>query len=108
MDTRIPLIADQLLLIERALRLQGLWSSNPPAPEALASTEPFAVDTLRFEEWLQWIFLPRMKHLIEHNHPLPTSSGIRVMAEWVYAQSPNPHSVLLEALGCFDQLIQQS
>lgn len=105
MDARLPELADQLLLIERALRLLELWAETPPAADALASTQPFALDALRFEEWLQWIFLPRMKHIIEHNQALPNASGIRAMAEVVYADHPNPHA-LLEALGCFDRLIQ--
>lgn len=105
MDSRVHAVADQLLLIERALRLLDLWSSQPPAPEALASNEPFAVDCLRFEEWLQWIFLPRMKLILESNQPLPSVSGILPMAEMVYAQRQGMHS-LLESLRQFDQLIQ--
>ena len=49
MDDRVPALADQLLLIERELRVLGVWASSPPAPEALASQEPFCVDTLSFE-----------------------------------------------------------
>ncbi|HBZ98732.1 MAG TPA: pseudouridine synthase, partial [Pseudomonas sp.] len=43
MDRRLPEIAQQLLLIERELRVLGLWSVDSPAPEALASVEPFCV-----------------------------------------------------------------
>lgn len=104
MDPRLPALAEQLLLIERELRLQGVWATQAPSPEALASTEPFAVDTLGFEEWLQWIFLPRMKEIIESNQNLPTASGILMMAELVYAQQPQ-YAGLLRALEQFDQLI---
>jgi uncharacterized protein YqcC (DUF446 family) len=85
MDTRFPRIADQLLLIERELRVQGWWSDVSPSPEALSSVEPFAVDTLDFEQWLQWIFLPRMKAILEQDLPLPNASGIQEMAEMVFA-----------------------
>jgi uncharacterized protein YqcC (DUF446 family) len=85
MDVRFPQIADQLLLIERELRVQGWWSSVSPSAEALASVEPFAVDTLDFEQWLQWIFLPRMKMILEQDLPLPNASGIQEMAEMVFA-----------------------
>ncbi|MEF0565218.1 YqcC family protein, partial [Pseudomonas aeruginosa] len=57
MDRRVYALADQLLLIERELRALGWWSESSPAPEALASPEPFCVDTLALEQWLQWIFL---------------------------------------------------
>ncbi|KTC35369.1 MAG: YqcC family protein [Pseudomonas sp.] len=85
MDSRFPRIAEQLLLIERELRLQGLWDDVSPSAEALASTQPFAVDTLEFEQWLQWIFLPRMKMILEQDLPLPSASGIQEMAEVVFA-----------------------
>ncbi|WP_258876037.1 YqcC family protein, partial [Pseudomonas aeruginosa] len=40
---------------------QATTVNTQTAPEALASPEPFCVDTLALEQWLQWIFLPRMK-----------------------------------------------
>ncbi len=107
MDARIGSIADQLLLIERELRLLGLWPSVPPAADALASPEPFCVDTLRLEEWLQWIFLPRMKLILEQGQPLPKVSGIKEMAEEVYRQQPLEVAALIGALADFDRLIMQ-
>nr|MBF0681923.1 YqcC family protein [Pseudomonas sp.] len=104
MDPRIHALAEQLLLVERELRLQGMWSVARPSAEALASREPFCVDTLAFEQWLQWIFLPRMKSILENGEALPASSGILVMAEVVYREQPSM-SGLLEALAAFDRLI---
>ena len=37
MDARLPALADQLLLIERELRVLGMWSSESPSAEALRS-----------------------------------------------------------------------
>lgn len=85
MDARFLKIADQLLLIERELRVHGWWDDVPPSAEALSSVEPFSVDTLDFEQWLQWIFLPRMKAILEQDLPLPNASGIQEMAEMVFA-----------------------
>ncbi|WP_374443576.1 YqcC family protein [Pseudomonas panipatensis] len=105
MDDRLLALADQLLLIERELRLLGLWGEQRPAAEALASLEPFCVDTLMLEEWLQWIFLPRMKLIIESGADLPSTSGIRAIAEVVYASEGERVLALLGALGEFDRLI---
>lgn len=107
MDKRLPALAEQLLLIERELRMLGVWASLPPAPEALASQEPFCVDTLAFDQWLQWVFLPRMKHILERGEPLPTVSGILAMAEMVYKDQPQRVAGLFEALEVFDQLISR-
>ncbi|MCQ4296674.1 YqcC family protein [Pseudomonas stutzeri] len=106
MDQRLPAVAQQLLLIERELRALGLWSAEPPPEEALVSVEPFCVDTLRFEQWLQWIFLPRMKAIVESDLPLPAASDICAMAEVAYREARAVS--LLEALRDFDVLIKAS
>ncbi|MFJ7886222.1 YqcC family protein [Pseudomonas sp. NPDC096917] len=105
MDVRFPAIAEQLLLIERELRVQGWWDEEPPSAEALNSVEPFSVDTLDFHQWLQWIFLTRMKLILERDLPLPNASGILEMAEMVYADRPLESLGLRAALKKFDQLI---
>jgi uncharacterized protein YqcC (DUF446 family) len=105
MDTRVPAIAQQLLLIERELRLQGWWDEQPPSDQALASQQPFCVDTLSFEQWLQWIFLPRMKDLLESGAALPEACGIRPMAEQVYGARNEQAQALIRLLGEFDRLI---
>lgn len=105
MDARLPLLAEQLLLIERELRLLGWWSAQAPEAERLASVEPFCVDTLAFEEWLQWIFLPRMAALVERGAGLPANCAIGPMGEVVWAGEGQRVAVLLELLGEFDRLL---
>lgn len=105
MDARVPLVAEQLLLIERELRVQGWWDAQAPTIQALSSQEPFCVDTLNFEQWLQWIFLPRMKQLLESDAGLPAVSGIQPMAEQVFGGQMKKAQELIRLLGEFDQLI---
>lgn len=105
MEQRILDIADHLLLIEHELKAQGWWSDDVPSAQVLGSTVPFAVDTMSFEQWLQWIFLPRMALIIEHGHPLPNASGILVMAETVFVDRPEQSRELRRLLATFDQLI---
>lgn len=107
MDPRVAELADQLLLIERELRVHALWDAFPPNPRALASQEPFCVDTLSFEQWLQWIFLPRMKSILEQGEALPAVSGILAMAEVVYQGRSQQMAGLLQALETFDVLISR-
>jgi len=105
MDPRCVNIADQLLLIERELRSLGWWAEVSPSDDALASQAPFCVDTLAFEQWLQWIFLPRMKIILENDLELPHASGIRAMAEEAYRERLTEAGRLLDALEAFDRLI---
>jgi uncharacterized protein YqcC (DUF446 family) len=57
--------------LEAALRNADLWENVPPSNTALASNEPFAVDTLSCNQWLQWVFIPRMTQLIALKQRLP-------------------------------------
>lgn len=54
----------------------GLWQQEPPSLEALSSQEPFSVDTLRPEQWLQWVFIPKMQALIEQQSQIPKGFSI--------------------------------
>lgn len=60
---------------------RDLWQDVQPDSSALASTQPFCVDTLTFCEWMQWIMIPRLEHMANTKQPLPGSSDIHAMAE---------------------------
>ncbi|MDU5698609.1 MAG: YqcC family protein [Haemophilus parainfluenzae] len=46
--------------LQLAMQKLDLWQAVPPSQDAFLSEEPFAIDTMSPEEWLQWIFIPRM------------------------------------------------
>ena len=69
-------VAEVLIDIESELRKLELWDRVPPSPEALASEQPFCVDTLTLPQWLQFIFLPTLYQLLEADQPLPARCGI--------------------------------
>jgi uncharacterized protein YqcC (DUF446 family) len=98
-------IADVLLEVEAALRTSGKWEKSRPAAAALVSPEPFCLDTLRFEQWLQWIFLPRMKQILEKKMPLPAKSGIFIYAQAYLPKQDPPTDNLLVLIKRFDDLI---
>lgn len=81
MNDPLNTMADLLLELERELRAQGLWADEPPAPEHLSSTTPFAADLLDLEQWLQWIFVPTIKQMIEAGADLPEVCNIHPYAE---------------------------
>ena len=108
MESRVSEVAEFLLLIEQEMRTQGLWSDTVPSEDDLSSTEPFSVDRLDFEQWVQWIFLPKMKVIIEQGQSLPSVSGIRHMAEHVFGQRRGNWKPLLRHFEAFDLLISPS
>ncbi len=72
--------------LEDEMRSQQLWSATPPNPEALASTMPFMYDSLQLHEWLQWVFVPRLRALIDAQGQLPCQSHIHPLAEHEWSQ----------------------
>ncbi len=98
-------IADVLLEVEANLRSSGRWDPGRPPEAALGSQQPFCLDTLRFEQWLQWIFLPRMKQILENSRPLPTKSGIFAYAQDYLCNNDPPSNNLLNLIKRFDDLI---
>ena len=62
--------------IEQVMRDDKLWHATPPEADAFESKEPFSVDTMSAEQWLQWVLVPRMYALLEAQAPLPTRFAI--------------------------------
>lgn len=80
--------------LESALQKFDLWQTTPPAQAAFESTEPFAIDHLNSTEWLQWIFIPRMRALCESEQPLPHNMAITPYIE----ESLKEHEALEDVL----------
>jgi len=100
-------VAALLIDIEAELRQLGHWQSEAPPEEALRSEQPFAMDTLEFYQWLQFIFIPRVSFLIEQREWLPGECAIAPMAEEYYRGRRLPVAGLLQALEAVDELLSQ-
>lgn len=98
-------IAGTLMDIEAALRTLNHWDEQAPSEEALSSTQPFCVDTLTLPQWLQFVFLPRMYSLLDHQQPLPSKCGIAPMAEEYFRGSGLAVGDLVLALERVDELL---
>lgn len=107
MKSIYPDIATLLLELEAEMRSLELWQSEWPSAEALASTEPFCVDTLTLPEWLQFVFVPRMSLMIEEEMPLPSACGIAPMAEEFFRSSELSALELIAKLEEIDQRLAQ-
>jgi uncharacterized protein YqcC (DUF446 family) len=101
-DTRI---AELLIDIEAQLRQLGLWEREPPPPEALASDQPFSIDTLTLPQWLQFIFLPTLYRLLEEGQPLPGRCGIAPMAQEYFRGLALASTALEETLLKMDRML---
>ncbi|MEM1110924.1 MAG: YqcC family protein [Pseudomonadota bacterium] len=101
-------IAEVLIDIEGQLRQLGMWDKITPSSEALASEEPFCVDTLSLPQWLQFVFLPTMYRLLEEQADLPERCGIAPMAEEYFRNSGLASGGLIASLEQVDSLLSVS
>ncbi len=95
--------------LEDEMRRLDLWESYPPPAEALDSVVPFCYDTLEFTQWLQWVFVPRTRAIMDRGMPLPAKSDISPLAEMTFAEMEDVDTdALLALIGEFDRLINEA
>lgn len=66
------LMTKSLFALTETMKSNDLWPSREPTPYELASTVPFSVDRLQFNEWLAFIFCPKLTELIEQGKGIPS------------------------------------
>ena len=98
-------LASLLQAVEKELRAMQLWEEQMPSAEALASDQPFALDKLSFNQWLQFIFLPKMAEIVETASALPESCSVAPMAEEFYRAEQVDAISLIRHLAAIDALI---
>jgi len=61
--------------IEAEMRRIGWWQNAPLRPEQLHFKQAFAMDTMTLAQWLQFIFLPRVREAAASNE-FPSGSSV--------------------------------
>ncbi|UVO09392.1 YqcC family protein [Pectobacterium polonicum] len=97
-------VRQSLFDIERVLRESPFWQVVPPEDEAFNSTEPFSLDTMRPEEWLQWVFLPRMHALLDSDLALPAELALLPYFEDALEGTPEQTAAVFLRLKQLDEL----
>ena len=62
--------------IEREMKISGLWQSTPLPEETYAFTRAFAGDTMAYTQWLQFVFIPRVREVVAGRGDLPATSSV--------------------------------
>ncbi|HUJ25765.1 MAG TPA: YqcC family protein [Myxococcales bacterium] len=73
-------VAAQLALIEAELHRAGLWQEAPLPDEAFDFSRAFGADTMSYAQWLQFVFVPRVRELVEARGEFPASSSVGAQA----------------------------
>ncbi len=94
--------------LESELRKQELWQESKPSAAALSSTAPFAIDTLTFIQWLQFIFIKKISHLLQFSLPLPQAMSVLPMAEEYFKSLAVNSTEICEIIARIDLLISEN
>ncbi|MCW8995279.1 MAG: YqcC family protein [Psychromonas sp.] len=94
--------------LQGELRKQGLWQADKPSELSLNSTLPFAIDTLTFTQWLQFIFIVKINYLLEFSLPLPESISVLPMAKEYFKDQDVNSTEITAIIGRIDLLISEN
>lgn len=73
--------------LEGAMKKALLWTSRLPSDWAMQSEAPFACDRMAFEQWLQFMFIPKMSALLAQALPLPGKIALYPMAQEMFKEN---------------------
>ena len=109
-DTDRQIVAEKIAEIESEMRRIGLWQSEPLRDEQYDSHQAFALDTMTFTQWLQFIFIPRVKELLAAGDEFPAKSEVGLQAFREFVMWPAYEELeterLLSLLNEFDALFE--
>lgn len=94
--------------IEAEMKRIAIWQTEPLPKEKQVVTTAFGIGSISFEQWLQFVFLSRVREIIGTRGAFPPSSSVSVQAyrEWVMYGSGGTTDKLLKKLREFDTMIE--
>ncbi|KJY85383.1 pseudouridine synthase [Vibrio galatheae] len=84
-EKQLAALLDQL---EHAMQQHQIWPLERPSQQALQSEQPFALDTLQPHEWLRWVFIDKMHHILSQSQPLPQGFALAPYFEQCWSENP--------------------
>jgi uncharacterized protein YqcC (DUF446 family) len=93
--------------IEAELRALGRWSNEDLPHDCYENMGAFGSNTMAFEQWLQFILIPRIRQIIEAKDNFPSGSQLASYAIRVFNGDPESNK-LHELLYDLDKLINNS
>ena len=105
--TKHQQVADLLLELTDGLKAADLWQDSRPPEQALQSQQPFALDTLDFHQWLQFIFIEKMQIIVQQQLTMPKQLCLTPIADEAFsAQKSENIAEILDVIKRIDQLFE--
>ena len=73
-------VSGKLDAIESELKRIGWWRDEPLPAEMYNFSQAFAMDTMPFQYWLQFILIPRVRGIVESRGDFPRQSNVGAQA----------------------------
>ncbi len=89
--------------IEAEMQQAGAWSDKPFNKKLLKDMGPFGGRTMPFENWLQFVLIPRTHEIIKNKEIFPQNSQVGTYAIKEF-DGRNEYSKLISLLCEFDKL----
>jgi uncharacterized protein YqcC (DUF446 family) len=103
MPDRYATVSAALDAIEAEMKSIGYWSAGDLPPEAYDFHQAFAMDTMAFAQWLQFVFVPHVRALVAQRGEFPAQSMVAAQAVREFDGDANA-SRLVSLLSGFDAL----
>ncbi|MDB5190177.1 MAG: hypothetical protein JWN49_503 [Parcubacteria group bacterium] len=108
-EDRTTQLLNKLVEIQTEMERIGYWKDESLSVDTSDSKEDFMADKLSFEQWLQYIFIPRAREAIKNDRaPSQSMVGTKAMREYDYMSKVEEALPLVDLLNEFDDLINDS
>ena len=98
------LVGAKILELETALRRLHRWDEKSLPPEKFEDMGAFGANTMTFEQWLQFVLIPRIQEIIADKDEFPTGSMLAPYAIRVLDGDPDGYE-LHDILYALDALV---
>lgn len=73
-------VGQRIDAIEAEMQRVGLWQSEPLPPDRYEFRSAYAADTMSYDQWLQFVFIPRVREIVATQGQWPPSSSVGTQA----------------------------
>jgi uncharacterized protein YqcC (DUF446 family) len=94
-----------LTRLQSEMLKHNLWQIEPISSDAMNSTQPFSFDTMSPEQWLQFILIPKLTHLITADSPMPNQFEITPYFEQTLSDKIKQHTQLIKIIKQLDDIL---
>lgn len=91
--------------VEAEMRRLGWWQDDPPSEETVLVGGAFGQQTVGFTQWLQVVFVKRLRQAASGEIPIPSSSSVSTMAVREFDGYPEDLDRLMDLLHEVDRLV---